>query len=145
MNTSTSLGAKRQGNRRNHPIYSGSAAPKYEFHEEEVPIQNADQPETRPQRRPPRKKFRVNGVRLSIFAAVCYTVVSLVGQQLQVHELNQELQQLETAIQQEQFTNQALKERVQLLEGDEAYVELVARDKLGMVRQGEIQYIFKDR
>lgn len=75
-------------------------------------------------------------VSLVLFAYLTY---SLVTTGLAVACLNREIAQMEQLLQEEEETQTQLQERIDLLQ-DPDYVEIEAREKLGLIRPGEVLY-----
>jgi cell division protein FtsB len=101
--------------------------------------------EEKDQRRPTRKKYRINWLRLLVVVAVCYALVMLCFQQLQVQELQTEATRLSQQLEQAEARNAELEAELVQLQDDKNYMEFIARKELGMVKGGEIQYIFETR
>ena len=57
-----------------------------------------------------------------------------------LQDLKQKNRELETSIQELQKENVSLKEKKELLESDPFYLEKVAREKMGVTREGEVIY-----
>lgn len=66
-----------------------------------------------------------------------YTVVS---QQIQLNAVAKDYEETKTRLETAQARNEALKKEKEALH-DAAYIEKVARETLGMTRQGEVPYI----
>ncbi|MCR4432207.1 MAG: septum formation initiator family protein [Tepidanaerobacteraceae bacterium] len=86
-----------------------------------------------------KKRFRVRHLILIFF--MIYVIYTLVVQQIKMMDLARQeaelRQQIEAAVQQ----REQLKKQIQLLHTD-SYIEMVARDKLGLVKPDE--YIYKE-
>ena len=78
--------------------------------------------------------------RVTTVVAAAYLVVSFVGGQFQVAAKRGELQELDAQLEKQVATN---KELVRMMESgdDEAYVERVAREKLGYARPQERVFV----
>lgn len=61
-----------------------------------------------------------------------------------LEELRQEEKKLRVRIEVEEKKNQLLRKEEEDLRGNPDYVEKVAREKLGLIKQGEIVYKFDD-
>jgi len=85
-----------------------------------------------------KKRFKIRHLIIIFF--LVYVVYTLVVQQLKMMDLARQeaelRQQMEAALQQ----REQLKKQIQLLNTDD-YIEIVARDKLGLVKPDE--YIYK--
>ena len=64
----------------------------------------------------------------------------MVSQQMHLSEVDRDYQDAQQRLQTAQETNAALKKQKAELE-DPVYVEKVAREELGMTKQGELPYI----
>jgi cell division protein FtsB len=73
-----------------------------------------------------------------LFLAV---TVSFILRQVEVNVANKKLAALEAEIARYQAHNITLEQQIELLRNDE-YIERIARDKLGLVKNGEVQYMF---
>jgi len=73
---------------------------------------------------------------------VALAVVAVVGDHglLHLRRLQAEQHSLDQTAVQMQQRNQALGERIQRLQSDERYIERLARERLGLVKPGEIVY-----
>ena len=78
-------------------------------------------------------------VKLVILILLVYSTVTLVSLQNQLQDKKAEAAQLTTEAQQLQQDNLDLQERIDNLSTDEG-IEEVARNKLGLVRDGEIVF-----
>jgi len=76
---------------------------------------------------------------LSIAVAL-YFVYVLADQQVIINRYKQDFAQLEQKIEEEEQRNRQLKREKEMLDSDE-YIEKVAREKLGMVKEGERLYV----
>jgi cell division protein FtsB len=61
---------------------------------------------------------------------------------LHLHRLQKELVRIREANRKMDEENQKLKEEVRRLQQDKRYIEEIARKELGMVKEGEILYLF---
>ena len=77
---------------------------------------------------------------LWLFALTVIILVVFLPSYAKMQDLRQK--NLEYKMQSEQFTqeNRRLREEKKRLEGDPAYLEKVAREKMGLVREGEVVY-----
>ncbi len=78
---------------------------------------------------------------LGVIVLFLAVAVSFVLRQAEVSAVKKRLAALEAEIARYQAHNVTLEQQVELLKSDE-YIERIARDKLGLVRNGEVQYMF---
>jgi len=73
---------------------------------------------------------------------VLFVIAAIYGDHGLVHlrRLRAEQQDLEHAAFQLQQRNEALRQRIHRLQSDDAYVEKLARERLGLVKNGEVVY-----
>lgn len=76
-------------------------------------------------------------------AVVVYSVWTLTDQQLTLGELSDDMAAAQDRLQSARTENQQLKEENALLY-DDAYIEKLAREELGMTRRDEMPYIYAD-
>jgi cell division protein DivIC len=79
-------------------------------------------------------------IRIIIFIAFIYFGWTFIGQQRILDEKNMQNSTLKNKIKEQQNTNSELKKKKSIMNTDE-YIEKVAREKLGMVKDGEKKYI----
>jgi len=84
--------------------------------------------------RPRRPWLKVALVLLLLYVAGIFAL-----QQYRLYQINQKIAGVKSEIAAAQQTKAALETTVENLQSDE-YVEMVAREKLGLVKPGEIQY-----
>jgi cell division protein FtsL len=65
-----------------------------------------------------------------------YSGVTMIDQQKIIYSKNKELQTVQSKIEEEKKTQEELQKEKEAVNSDE-YIEKVAREKLGMVKQGE--------
>jgi len=75
-------------------------------------------------------------MKLLTLVAVCLSLVRLGGQMKKYQDLQDQAQGLEKELQQVQEEYQAKQTQIELL-NDNAYIERLARERLGMVKAGE--------
>lgn len=80
---------------------------------------------------------------LLLAAVVVYSVWTLTDQQLTLGELSDDMAAAQDRLQSARTENQQLKEENALLY-DDAYIEKLAREELGMTRRDEMPYIYAD-
>ncbi len=61
-----------------------------------------------------------------------------------VHELYQENERVKSKIEELKMSNKELEKRIETLKKDKLYIEKVAREELGMIKQGEKVYKFEE-
>ena len=93
-----------------------------------------------------KKAYRKNGRRLDWFVVLMVGIVGyfsymMVSQHFYLNSVNQDYDAAQQRLQSAQQENDALQqEKAQL--NDPAYIEKIAREELGMTRQGEMPYIY---
>ena len=93
-----------------------------------------------------KKAYRKNGRRLDWFVVLMVGIVGyfsymMVSQHFYLNSVNQDYDAAQQRLQAAQQENDALQqEKAQL--NDPAYIEKIAREELGMTRQGEMPYIY---
>jgi cell division protein FtsB len=75
-----------------------------------------------------------------IWAFIGLIAITFAVRQVEVIRVRNRLAQLESEIEYYMMLNSALEEQAQTL-GSEEYIEKAAREKLGLVMPGEVQYI----
>ena len=88
----------------------------------------------RPQKKPSRLFC------LIILFLVVYLIFSFTRVFLAINRLEEEVRVAEKELKTLEQSNQELEEEIQLLHTDE-YIERLAREKMGLVKEGEIPYI----
>lgn len=95
-----------------------------------------------PVHEPPKKKKRrklkpkLKGPGLVIGLLLLFALYSFGGQLVESHNVQQEIQKIQQEMEELQKKNEELRSQVKKLES-EAWVERVAREKLGLVKPGE--------
>lgn len=85
-----------------------------------------------------RKKQKVKLVIfLLIFANICYIFIS---QQVRIYSLKKQINLAQTEEKTVKAKNQELKEEVKMSQSD-AYIEKLARERLGLIKEGETPVI----
>lgn len=79
-------------------------------------------------------------LRLAVAGAAVYFVVSLVSGQLQVAEKQRELEALQARVSLQTEKNEELM-RMLDADNDDAYIERMAREKLGYAKPGELVFV----
>lgn len=74
-------------------------------------------------------------------AFVFYFCVIMINQQLSFRNLRQRQAEIKAEIDKYAAENEMLKEQVELIQNNQKYLEGLAREELGLVRDGEIVYI----
>ncbi len=91
----------------------------------------------------PRKKLTRRALKLAIGLLIVVAAVLYTGQMLTFWEASRELHSLEKKRQAIEAENELLREEMILLQDNE-YVEIKAREKLGLVRPGEMIFYVVD-
>ena len=87
-----------------------------------------------------RPKPRIRWLRIFVMLAIAYFSYLAAVQQVELYAIHQETDSLRSRIREVESSNQALTdEKVKL--STAAYIEKLAREKLGLVKPGEIPYI----
>ena len=92
--------------------------------------------------REPRKRRPIVPL-LGVAVLFLAVTVSFVLRQAEVNAANKKRAALQAEIARYQAHNVTLEQQIELLQSD-LYVERIARDKLGLVKSGEVQYMFVD-
>ena len=89
-----------------------------------------------------RKKSRhPNWFMFILIAVMLYSICKIVDQQQALNNLDDDLSQAQARYEAAKKENEELLKEQQNL-GDPDYVEILAREDLGMTRQGELPYIY---
>jgi cell division protein FtsL len=90
----------------------------------------------------PMARYRMKPrLKIFLFLLVALVVVStLVTQQLELNRLNKDKSQIISKIEDLKKENEYIKQQINAADTDE-FVENAAREKLGMVKEGEIKYM----
>ncbi|MEM4658481.1 MAG: septum formation initiator family protein [Candidatus Methanosuratincola sp.] len=84
-------------------------------------------------------KFARSIAVLAITIGVAFVFVRAVSK---VYMLREEGNRIKASIERLEKENAELRKKIELLEGDPAYIEKVAREELGMIRENERVYRF---
>lgn len=98
-------------------------------------------PGVRDRGRPRKRRFGLGGfvgLALALMLGITFFV-----RQSQVRQLEKYIEALEKEIQYYTQANDNLRDQINMLRSDQ-YIEKVAREKLGLVKPGEVQYILTD-
>ncbi|MEW6523971.1 MAG: septum formation initiator family protein [Bacillota bacterium] len=88
---------------------------------------------------PRRRRWRSGAGRLLLSGVLLVLCFSLAGRTLEVMYAKREVARLKADIAVYEMKRQTLLAHIEMLQ-DDAYIERVARDELGLVKPGEIQY-----
>lgn len=80
------------------------------------------------------------GRTLIVLAVAAMILYAFAGQELRLLAVRAQERSLEESIRAQEMKNQILKEQIGILQSDE-YIEKVAREQLGWIKKGEIQYV----
>jgi cell division protein FtsB len=86
------------------------------------------------------RSARRRGRTLAAVLIVGIILYAFAGQEIRLLTVRAQERRLEEAIRAQQVKNQILKEQIEILQRDE-YIEKVAREQLGWIKAGEIQYV----
>lgn len=93
------------------------------------------------------KKQKIGGFSLGwllvTFCVLIYGVYVIGDKAMTISQLNSDMDQARLRLEEAQKENQQLKEENASL-SDDAYIEKLAREELGMTRKGEIPYIYAE-
>ena len=93
------------------------------------------------------KKQKIGGLNLGwLLVTLCvliYGVYVIGDKAMTISQLNSDMDQARLRLEEAQRENQQLKEENASL-SDDAYIEKLAREELGMTRKGEIPYIYAE-
>ena len=93
------------------------------------------------------KKQKIGGLSLGwLLVTLCvliYGVYVIGDKAMTISQLNSDMDQARLRLEEAQRENQQLKEENASL-SDDAYIEKLARDELGMTRKGEIPYLYAE-
>lgn len=93
------------------------------------------------------KKQKIGGLSLGwLVVTLCvliYGVYVIGDKAMTISQLNSDMDQARLRLEEAQRENQQLKEENASL-SDDAYIEKLAREELGMTRKGEIPYIYAE-
>lgn len=94
--------------------------------------------ESEPPKKSKKRRIRVGSVLLAIF--LLYIVIILGSQQLRLYRFENDISNVAANIEQAELTRAELLRQIELMNSDD-YVEKIAREKLGLIKPGEIPYI----
>ena len=120
------------------------AAKTYDFNRFlniEKPADQSERPEregVKSEGKGKRKRIRIGFVLLVIF--VLYTLTILGSQQLRLYRFERDIDRVAGHIKEAETHQEALRQQIDLMNTDE-YIEKMAREKLGLIKPGEIPYI----
>lgn len=80
-------------------------------------------------------------LRLAIFVFICYIAVTLVNQQMQLSEKRKALDDLNQAIKVQELQNDQLQGVLNSKDGNQEYIERIARGDLDLATPGERVFI----
>jgi cell division protein FtsB len=84
-------------------------------------------------------------VRVTLVLAVALLVVYAFTRELShVNTLHQENERIKRKIKELEIANKELREKIEIIKKDKLYIEKIAREELGMIKQGEKIYRFKE-
>ena len=93
------------------------------------------------------KKQKIGGLSLGwLLVTLCvliYGAYAIGDKAMTISQLNSDMDQARLRLEEAQRENQQLKEENASL-SDDAYIEKLAREELGMTRKGEIPYIYAE-
>jgi len=91
------------------------------------------------------KKRRINLILLFLMSGlIVYFVITYIGQQEEINKIENEMKALQNKIEKEKELQEELLRQQDIIETDE-FIEKIAREKLGMVKEGERIYIDMDQ
>ena len=80
-------------------------------------------------------------LRLAVFVFICYVAVMLVNQQMQISEKRKALDDLNQAIKVQELQNDQLRDVLNSKDGNQEYIERIARGDLDLANPGERVFI----
>jgi cell division protein FtsL len=89
-------------------------------------------------KKPKKRRINVGNVLLVLF--LLYTVIILGSQQLRLYRFEKDIKDVNSSIEQAEIAKENLRQQIELMNTDN-YVEMIAREKLGLIKPGEIPYI----
>ena len=78
-----------------------------------------------------------------VIAIVCLSLYLFAREMTQVYALNQENEKVITESLKLEKANEVLIKKIELIQSDDAYMEKVIRQELGMIKKGEKVYRFQ--
>jgi len=79
-----------------------------------------------------------------VIAIVCLSLYLFAREMTQVYALNQENEKVITESLKLEKANEVLIKKIELIQTDDAYMEKVIRQELGMIKKGEKVYRFQE-
>lgn len=79
-----------------------------------------------------------------VIAIVCLSLYLFAREMTQVYALNQENEKVITESLKLEKANKVLIKKIELIQSDDAYMEKVIRQELGMIKKGEKVYRFQE-
>jgi cell division protein FtsB len=79
-----------------------------------------------------------------VIAIVCLSLYLFAREMTQVYALNQENEKVITESLKLENANEVLIKKIELIQSDDAYMEKVIRQELGMIKKGEKVYRFQE-
>lgn len=79
-----------------------------------------------------------------VIAIVCLSLYLFAKEMTQVYALNQENEKVITESLKLENANEVLIKKIELIQSDDAYMEKVIRQELGMIKKGEKVYRFQE-
>ena len=79
-----------------------------------------------------------------VIAIVCLSLYLFAREMTQVYALNQENEKVITESLKLEKANEVLIKKIELIQSDDAYMEKVIRQELGMLKKGEKVYRFQE-
>ena len=80
-------------------------------------------------------------LRLAVFVFICYVAVMLVNQQMQISAKREELDKVNQQIQVQELENEQLRDVLNSEDGNQEYIERIARGDLDLAHPGERVFI----
>lgn len=91
-----------------------------------------------------RKAFRISWFAVILILIIIYTLYMLLTQAVRLHAIEAEHDAVTQKIEEETAIQQKLQAECEQLT-DRAYIEQVARDELGLVKEGEVPFISREK
>lgn len=89
------------------------------------------------------KQKRFKAGRLIFILAVCYVGYTLVSQQITINRIQDQIDDIDRQNKKIEESNKYLNDQIEYAKSDE-YKEKIAREKIGLIKPGEIIYIIHD-
>ena len=87
------------------------------------------------------KRFLIANISVITILVVMYVFAREVAH---VYALYQENEKIKSNIQELESKNEGLRKKIELLQNDSSYIEKMAREELGMIKQSEKIYRFEE-